>query len=46
MKLPNSNLAIVEREKVFKYLLNVSHPDNGGKAVFFAALGFSREGGR
>ena len=25
------------------YLLNEAHPDNGGKARFFAMLGFSRE---
>lgn len=43
MKLPNSQLAIVEREKIAEYLLNAVHPDNGGKALFFFALGFSRE---
>jgi hypothetical protein len=40
MKLPNAHLAIVDREKVTKYLLNPAHPDNGGKAAFFTALGF------
>jgi hypothetical protein len=44
MKLPKSHFAIVEREKVVDYLLNPSHPDNGGKALFFTALGFSRDG--
>lgn len=44
MKLPNSHLATVEREKITEYLLNHAHPDNGGKALFFVALGFSREG--
>ena len=44
MKLPNSHLAIIEREKMTKYLLNDAHPDNGGKALFFAGLGFSAEG--
>lgn len=43
MKLPNSNLAIIEREKICEYLLDAAHPDNGGKALFFIALGFSRE---
>jgi hypothetical protein len=43
MKLPNSHLAIIEREKICEYLLNAAHPDNGGKALFFIALGFSRE---
>ena len=40
LKLPNAHLAIVEREKVVEYLLNPAHPDNGGKAPFFMALGF------
>ena len=43
MKLPNRDLATVEREKITDYLLNDAHPDNGGKALFFIALGFSRE---
>ena len=43
MKLPNSHLAIIGREKINEYLLNAAHPDNGGKAVFFAGLGFSRD---
>ena len=43
MKLPNSGRATVEREKITEYLLNEAHPDNGGKALFFVALGFSRE---
>jgi hypothetical protein len=29
--------------RAIEYLLNDAHPDNGGKALFFAALGFSRE---
>ena len=41
MKLPNADLALVEREKIIDYLLNADHPDNGGKAKFFTALGFS-----
>lgn len=40
MKLPNADLALVEREKIIRYLLNAQHPDNGGKAVFFSNLGF------
>jgi len=40
MKLPNLGSAIIEREKVTNYLLNSSHPDNGGKAAFFLSLGF------
>ena len=40
MKLPNAHNAVVDREKIVGYLLNASHPDNGGKAAFFVALGF------
>ena len=43
MKLPNAENAVVEREKISEYLLNAAHPDNGGKAAFFEALGFQRE---
>lgn len=41
MELPNAHLARVERERLLDYLLNESHPDNGGKAAFFLGLGFS-----
>lgn len=44
MKLPNAIHAIIEREKVADYLLNPAHPDNGGKAPFFVACGFHRDG--
>jgi hypothetical protein len=40
MTLPNAHLAVVEQEKVVAYLLNPTHPDNGGKATFFQMLGF------
>jgi hypothetical protein len=43
VKLPSADLAVVDRVKVLDYLLNEAHPDNGGKARFFASLGFSRE---
>ena len=43
MKLPKAELALVEREKITEYLLNPEHPDNGGKAEFFLALGFQRD---
>ena len=42
MKLPNAQRALVEQEKIVEYLLNLAHPDNGGKASFFQALGFNR----
>ena len=44
MKLPSGNLAVVSQEKLTEYLLNPSHPDNGGKALFFQSLGFRRAG--
>ena len=40
MKLPNAHLVLVGREKITDYLLNAAHPDNNGKAQFFAAQGF------
>jgi hypothetical protein len=40
MTLPNAQLAVVEQEKIVAYLLNPTHPDNGGKATFFQMLGF------
>jgi hypothetical protein len=43
VKLRNAHLAVVDRAKLLDYLLNEAHPDNGGKAQFFASLGFSRE---
>ena len=43
MKLPNADKAVVDREKVADYLLNASHPDNGGKAEFFQRYGFRRD---
>jgi len=41
MKLPNAERAVVDREKIEEYVLNAAHPDNGGKAAFFLALGFT-----
>jgi hypothetical protein len=40
MKLPRADRAVVDQEKIQQYLLNASHPDNGGKADFFKCLGF------
>jgi hypothetical protein len=42
MKLTNPGSAVVDPRKVTDYLLNAGHPDNGGKAAFFEALGFTR----
>ena len=43
MKLPKAHLAVVDQDKVTGYLLNPAHPDNGGKAAFFLALGFRQD---
>ena len=43
MPIPNANRAIAADEKVRDYLLNLSHPDGGSKAVWFHSLGYSRE---
>lgn len=40
MKLPNANLALVEREKIVEYLLNTGHRFGASKARFFAEFGF------
>jgi len=40
VKLPNANLAQIQRGKIADYLLNAAHPDNQGKAKFFARCGF------
>ena len=41
MKLPHGDRARVDQEKIVQYLLNPAHPDNGGKAAFFLALGYN-----
>ena len=43
MRMPNAERAVVEREKVVEYLLNAAHPDNGGKAAFFLAMGYTSD---
>jgi hypothetical protein len=43
MKLPNAELAIVEKKKIQEYLLNPDHRDGASKARFFVEFGFRRE---
>ena len=43
MKLPNGELAVVEREKICDYLLNPAHRYGASKARFFAGFGFRTE---
>jgi len=43
MKLPNADKAIVERDKIEDYLLNVRHRYGASKARFFGRFGFRME---
>ena len=43
MKLPNAHLALIPTEKLRAYLLDPTHPDNGGKAAFFFHFGFTAD---
>jgi hypothetical protein len=40
MILPNAHLALIEREKITEYLLNIGHRYGASKARFFAGFGF------
>jgi hypothetical protein len=40
MQLPNADEAIVPRDKLENYLLDLAHPMGGGKARFFPSFGF------
>lgn len=46
MPIPNAERAVVTREKVYDYLLNLDHPDGGSKAIWYDALGYERENWR
>lgn len=41
MNLPNLNNIRIDKKKVVEYLLNASHPDGYGKAMFFQHCGFT-----
>jgi len=41
MPLPDAKRAVVADEKVCDYLLNLSHPDGGSKAVWFYSLDYT-----
>jgi hypothetical protein len=43
MKLPQAQSAVISESKLVENLLNPTHQDNGGKAGFSLALGFSLE---
>jgi len=42
-RLPNSELAWVEEQKIRLYLLNLDHEQGGAKAKFFLKRGFTAE---
>lgn len=44
MKLPNPDKAYIAREKIEAYLLSAAHLVGRHKAVFFASLGYTRDG--
>ena len=41
VKLPNADKAIVERDKILGYLMNIEHRIGASKAHFFSSFGFS-----
>ncbi len=41
MKLPNLDDAFIPSAKITDYLLNITHDEGGGKALFFIHFGFS-----
>jgi hypothetical protein len=42
-KLPQVKEAVIPRNKIENYLLDLGHPIGGGKAKFFIHFGFRRE---
>jgi hypothetical protein len=43
MRIPNADGAIIAREKIVEYLLNLDHPDGGSKAALLTHCGFSAD---
>ena len=43
MRIPGADDAIILREKLVRYLLNLDHPDGGSKAVVLGHAGFSAD---
>lgn len=41
MILPNANRAVVQPEKIVRYLLSTTHPHGKSKAAFFMRFGFN-----
>lgn len=43
MRLPHADQAVIDPRKIHDYVLSLEHPVGRFKAIFFAAVGFSRE---
>jgi len=43
MRIPGADRAIISREKIVKYLLNLDHPDGRSKAAVLVHAGFSAD---
>jgi uncharacterized protein DUF6883 len=43
MKLPHNDRLEIPQRKIINYLLDLTHPDGRGKAIFFLHFGFSVE---
>ncbi len=43
MKLPNAEQAEITDRKLLTYLLNHTHPQNKGKAAFYAIVGYTNQ---
>lgn len=43
MKLPNVEQAEITDRKLLTYLLNHTHPQNKGKAAFYAIVGYANQ---
>ena len=43
MRIPAADHALIPREKIVKYLLNLDHPDGGSKAALLTHVGFSAD---
>ncbi len=41
MKVPYRNKAVVTKEKIVDYLLNINNPDGKPKAIYFRGKGFN-----
>jgi hypothetical protein len=43
MRIPNADAAVISREKIVQYLLNLDHPDGRSKAALLGHAGFSAD---